>query len=116
MLRSTMLDILHMDYVRTARAKGVRAVMVVLRHAVRNALGPIITMLGLDLAYFLGGVLVVETVFGWPGIGLLGWQAISYQDVPLIMGTVLFAALVIVLVNVLIDLSYGFLDPRVRYD
>lgn len=115
MLRSLMLDILDQDYVRTARAKGVPSIGVLLRHAVRNALGPIITMLGLDLAYFLGGVLVVETVFGWPGIGLLSWQAISYQDVPMIMGTVLFAALIIVVVNLIIDLSYGLLDPRVRY-
>jgi peptide/nickel transport system permease protein len=116
MLRSTMLEILEMDYVRTARAKGVPGALVVLRHILRNAFGPILTMVGLDLAYFLGGVLVVETVFGWPGVGLLGWEAISYQDVPMIMGTVLFAALVIVLVNLLIDISRGFLDPRVLYD
>jgi peptide/nickel transport system permease protein len=116
MLRSTMLDILDQDYMRTARAKGLRQQTVVLRHALRNALGPIVTMLGLDLAYFLGGVLVVETVFGWPGIGLLSWQAISFQDVPMIMGTVLFAALIIVLVNLTIDLSRGLLDPQVRYE
>ncbi|MGH2387186.1 MAG: ABC transporter permease, partial [Chloroflexota bacterium] len=116
MLRSTMLDIVGLDYVRTARAKGVPRRSLVLRHVVRNALSPIVTMLGLDLAYFMGGVLVVETVFGWPGLGLLSWEAISYQDIPLIMGTVLFAALVIVLVNVMIDVSRGFLDPRVRFD
>jgi peptide/nickel transport system permease protein len=68
------------------------------------------------MAYFLGGVLVVETVFGWPGIGGLAYQAIGYQDVPMIMGTVLFGALIIVLMNLIIDISYGFLDPRVRYD
>jgi peptide/nickel transport system permease protein len=116
MLRSTMLEILDQDYMRTARAKGLRQQTVVLRHALRNALRPIVTMLGLDLAYFLGGVLVVETVFGWPGIGLLSWQAISFQDVPMIMGTVLFAALIIVLVNLMIDLSRGLLDPQVRYE
>lgn len=116
MLRSTLLDILGLDYVRTARAKGVRGALVVLRHMLPNALSPILTMLGLDLGYFLGGVLVIETVFGWPGIGRQGWEAITYQDVPMIMGTVLFAALVIVLMNLVIDLSYGFLDPRVRYD
>jgi peptide/nickel transport system permease protein len=115
MLRSTMIDILSQDYMRTARAKGAGRRSILLRHALRNALGPIVTMLGLDLAYFLGGVLVVETVFGWPGIGLLSWQAISYQDIPMIMGTVLFAALIIVLVNLLIDLSYGFINPQVRY-
>jgi peptide/nickel transport system permease protein len=116
MLRSTMIDILGVDYVRTARAKGVRGWAVVVRHVARNAFNPILTMLGLDLGYFLGGVLVVETVFGWPGIGRQGWEAISYQDVPMIMGTVLFAALVIVLANLIVDVGYGFLDPRVRYD
>jgi len=115
-LRTTMIDVLAQDYMRTARAKGVGRAAVVLRHGVRNALGPIVTMLGMDLAYFLGGVLVVETVFGWPGIGLLSWQAISYDDIPMIMGTVLFAALVIVLINLVVDLSYGLLDPRVRFE
>ena len=115
-LRSTMLDVLGMDYVRTARAKGVRALGIALRHVVRNALGPIVTNLGLDMAYFLGGVLVIETVFGWPGVGLLGYEAIGYQDVPMLMGTVLFSALIIVLMNLIIDISYGFLDPRVRYE
>jgi peptide/nickel transport system permease protein len=114
-LRSTMLDVLGMDYVRTARAKGVRALSIALRHVLRNALGPIVTNLGLDMASFLGGVLVVETVFSWPGIGLLGYEAIGYHDVPMLMGTVLFSALSVVLVNLIIDLSYGFVDPRVRY-
>jgi peptide/nickel transport system permease protein len=116
MLRSTMLDMMHLDYVRTARAKGVPRMGVILRHMVRNALSPIVTMLGLDLAYFMGGVLVIETVFGWPGIGLLSWEAISYQDIPLIMGTILFAALVIVVVNVVIDVSRAFLDPRIHLE
>jgi peptide/nickel transport system permease protein len=115
-LRSTMLEVLGMDYVRTARAKGVARRRVTVRHVMRNALGPIITGLGLDLAYFLGGVLVIETVFGWPGVGLLSYEAIGYQDIPMIMGTVLFAALIIVTMNLIIDISYGFLDPRVRYE
>jgi peptide/nickel transport system permease protein len=113
-LRSTMLDVLGMDYVRTARAKGVRPLSIALRHVMRNALGPIVTNLGLDMAYFLVGVLVIETVFSWPGIGLLGYEAIGYHDVPMLMGTVLFSALVIVLMNLIIDLSHGFLDPRVH--
>ena len=115
-LRSTMLEVLHMDYVRTARAKGARRTRVAVRHVMRNALGPIITGLGLDMAYFLGGVLVIETVFGWPGVGMLGYQAIGYQDVPMIMGTVLFAALIIATMNLLIDVCYGLLDPRIRYE
>jgi peptide/nickel transport system permease protein len=100
--------------VRTARAKGVRALSIALRHVMRNALGPIVTGVGLDMASFLGGVLVVETVFSWPGIGLLGYEAIGYHDVPVLMGTVLFSALVIVLMNLIVDISYGVLDPRVR--
>ena len=115
-LRLTMLDVLGMDYVRTARAKGVQALSIALRHVMRNALGPIVTNLGLDMASFLGGVLVVETVFSWPGIGLLGYEAIGYHDVPMLLGTVLFSALIIVLMNLIIDISYGFLDPRVRYE
>ena len=80
----------------------------------RNAVGPIVTGLGLDMAYFLGGVLVIETVFSWPGIGLLSYTAIAYQDVPMIMGTVLFSALIILMMNLIIDISYVFVDPRVR--
>jgi peptide/nickel transport system permease protein len=115
-LRSTMLDVMSMDYVRTARAKGVRGLGVTLRHVMRNALGPIVTALGIDLAYFLGGVLIIETVFSWPGIGLLGYQAIGTEDVPMIMGTVVFAAVIIVLMNLLIDILRGFLDPRIVYE
>jgi peptide/nickel transport system permease protein len=115
-LRTTMLDVLDLDYVRTARAKGVPRWGVTWRHVLRNAVGPIITGLGLDMAYFLGGVLVIETVFSWPGVGLLSYEAISYQDVPMIMGTVLFSALIILMMNLIIDISYGFFDPRVRYE
>ena len=82
----------------------------------RNAIGPIVTGLGLDMAYFLGGVLVIETVFSWPGVGLLSYNAIAYQDVPMIMGTVLFSALIILIMNLVIDISYGFLDPLVSFD
>jgi peptide/nickel transport system permease protein len=114
-LRTTMLDVLDQDYVLAARAKGLLPWQVTWRHVVRNAIGPIITGLGLDMAYFLGGVLVIETVFSWPGIGLLSYTAIAYQDVPMIMGTVLFSALIILLMNLIIDVSYVFLDPRVRY-
>lgn len=115
-LRSSMLDTLSQDYVRTARAKGIRKVAVVARHALPNAISPIVTMVGLDMAYFLGGIVVVESVFGWPGIGQLAYQAIQNDDIPLIMGTVLFASVIIVLVNIVTDVLYAFLNPRIVYD
>ncbi len=114
-LRSSMLETLGADYVRTGRAKGMRRRDVVLRHALPNAITPIVTMLGLDMAYFLGGIVVVESVFGWPGIGQLAYQAIQNDDIPLIMGTVLFAAVIIVLINIVTDLLYAVLNPRVAY-
>jgi peptide/nickel transport system permease protein len=114
-LRSSMLETLGADYVRTARAKGLRGGMVVLRHALPNAITPIVTQIGLDMAYFLGGIVVVESVFGWPGVGQLAYQAIQNDDIPLIMGTVLFSAIAIVLINIVIDVLYAVLNPRVVY-
>jgi peptide/nickel transport system permease protein len=114
-LRSAMLETLGADYVRTARAKGLGSMRVILRHALPNAITPIVTQLGLDMAYFLGGIVVVESVFGWPGVGQLAYQAIQNDDIPLIMGTVLFSALIIVLVNIVIDVLYAVLNPRVVY-
>jgi peptide/nickel transport system permease protein len=115
-LRSSMLDVLGQDYVRTARAKGLRRVAVISRHALPNAISPIVTQVGLDMAYFLGGIVVVETVFGWPGIGQLAYQAIQNDDIPLIMGTVLVASIAIVFVNIVTDVHYAFLNPRLVYD
>jgi peptide/nickel transport system permease protein len=115
-LRSSILDVMNADYVRTARAKGLPEYAVVFRHIVRNALGPIITMIGSDLGYFLGGVLVIERVFNWPGIGQQAWTAIEFEDVPMIMGTVIFAAFFIVTANLLVDIVQGVADPLVRYD
>jgi peptide/nickel transport system permease protein len=115
-LRSSMLDVLGQDYVRTARAKGLRRVAVITRHALPNAISPVVTQVGLDMAYFLGGIVVVESVFGWPGIGQLAYQAIQNDDIPLIMGTVLFASIIIVLVNIVTDVLYAFLNPRLVYD
>ena len=112
--RVTMIDQLHADYVRTARAKGLAERKVTRRHAFRNAVGPILTQIGLDLGFFLGGVVVVEQIFGWPGIGKLAVDAIRTADVPLIMGTVLFATLFIVLANLLVDVLAAMLDPRIR--
>jgi peptide/nickel transport system permease protein len=115
MLRSSVLDVLGMDYVRTARAKGLRHQVVVGRHVLRNALAPIVTMAGMDFGRRLGGLLVVETVFGWPGIGTLLLTAINELDVPVIMGAVLVGAAFTVLINLMVDLLYVTLDPRVRY-
>ena len=113
MSRASMLEVLSEDYVRTARAKGLTKAIVIYKHAFRNALRPIVTMAGLDLGVFMGGVLIIEEVFGWPGIGTLAWQAILNVDIPMIMGTVLFTAFVIVLANTLVDILYGFVDPRI---
>ena len=112
--RVTMLEELHRDYVRTARAKGLPDRTVNWKHAFRNAVGPIITQVGLDLGFFLGGVVVVEQIFSWPGIGKLAVDSIRTADVPLIMGTVLFATLCIVLANLLVDVANALIDPRIR--
>lgn len=116
MIRSSLVDVLDQDYVRTARGKGLPRGKVVLKHALRNALLPIVSMVGLDIGTFMGGVVVVESVFGWPGIGQLAWQAIQIVDIPVIMGVVIVSALAIMAGNLLADLIYPFLDPRIRYD
>lgn len=113
--RATMLDELHRDYVRTARSKGVGERTVEWRHAFRNAVGPILTQVGLDLGFFLGGVVVVESVFSWPGIGKLAFDSIRTADVPLILGTVLFGTFVIVLANLAVDVLAAVADPRIRH-
>ncbi len=114
MVRSAMIDVLNQDYVRTARAKGLSAARVVLRHALPNALLPIVAMIGIDIGQFMSGVVVVEAVYGWPGIGQLAWQAIQQVDVPIIMGVTLVSALAIVLGNLLADLVAPVIDPRIR--
>jgi peptide/nickel transport system permease protein len=113
-LRNSLLDELGSDYIRTARAKGQRERRVLYRHALRNALLPVVTLAGLDLALLLGGVVLIEAVFGWPGIGQQAWRAIRDQNVPMIMGTVLFSAVCVVFINLLVDFLYVALDPRVR--
>lgn len=115
MMRSSMLDVIHQDYVRTARAKGAAEARVVIKHALRNALLPVVSMIGLDFGTFMGGVVVVESVFGWPGIGQLAWQAIQLVDIPVIMGVVMVSAVAILLGNLLADLVYPLLDPKIRY-
>jgi ABC-type dipeptide/oligopeptide/nickel transport system permease component len=115
MTRSAMLESLSADYVRTARAKGLTERAVTLRHALRNALIPIITVLGLDFGAYLTGSILTETVFSWPGIGRYVVNAIGRRDLPAIQGTVLFLSAVFVLVNIVTDLAYAKADPRVRY-
>jgi peptide/nickel transport system permease protein len=114
--RSTMLETLGQDYVRTARAKGVAERGVVLRHGLRNALVPIVTVVGVQVGYLLGGAVFTETVFAWPGVGTLMVQGILARDFPLVQGCVLVVALAFVLVNLAVDLLYAWLDPRIRYE
>jgi peptide/nickel transport system permease protein len=114
MMRSSMIDVLRADYIRTARAKGLGRSRVVLRHALPNAILPVIAMIGIDIGVFMGGIVVVESVFGWPGIGQLAWQAIQRVDIPIIMGVTLVSACAIVLGNLLADLITPLIDPRIK--
>ena len=114
MMRSSMIDVLHADFIRTARAKGLTRRRVILRHALPNAILPIIAMIGIDIGVFMGGIVVVESVFGWPGIGQLAWQAIQRVDIPIIMGVTLVAATAIVLGNLLADIITPMIDPRIK--
>ena len=115
MMRSSMLDILSADYVRTARAKGLPYRMTILRHALPNALNPIITMAGMDIPWFIGGVVIVERVFNWPGVGRMAVEAIETVDIPLILGTVIFTAVMVVFSSILIDVVQAIVDPRIRH-
>jgi ABC-type dipeptide/oligopeptide/nickel transport system permease component len=115
LVRSSMLEVLHQEYVVTARAKGLAPPMVVVRHALKNALIPAVTMLGLQLGALLGGAVVTETIFSRPGLGRLAVEGILGRDFPLVQGTVLFAASTYVLVNLAVDISYAVIDPRIRY-
>lgn len=114
LVRSSMLDVLSAQYLTTARAKGLRWWRVTMLHALRNALLPTITMIGLQFGGLLGGIVILEQVFAWPGIGQLVIQAINQRDYPVVQGVVLFLAFLLIMVNLLTDLSYAFVDPRVR--
>ncbi len=114
MVRSSMIDVLRADYIRTARAKGLGRARVTFSHALPNAILPVIAMIGIDIGMFMGGIVVVESVFGWPGIGQLAWQAIQRIDIPIIMGVTLVSACAIVVGNLLADLVTPFIDPRIR--
>jgi ABC-type dipeptide/oligopeptide/nickel transport system permease component len=115
LVRSSMLEVLNQEYVTTARAKGLAPQLVVVRHALKNALIPAVTMLGLQLGALLGGAVVIETIFSRPGIGRLAVDAILNRDFPVVQGTVLVAASIYVLVNLAVDISYAVIDPRIRY-
>jgi peptide/nickel transport system permease protein len=115
MVRSQMLEVLHTDYVRTARAKGLAEWLVVFRHALKNAAIPVVTLVGLELGILLGGTVVTEAVFAWPGVGFLVVDAISNQDYPVVQAAVSLLAFVFVGVNLVVDLLYAWLDPRISY-
>jgi len=115
MTRSSMLEVLNEDYVRTARAKGVAPRRVVFKHALRNAMLPTITVIGLQTGLLMGGAIITETIFSWPGIGLYAYQSVSSRDYASIQGVVLYGALLFVLINLVVDVLYAILDPRVRY-
>lgn len=113
--RSSMIDVFDQDFIRTARAKGLPRAMVLYNHALRAGLVPIVTMIGLQFTYMMGGAIVVENVFGWNGVGRMAIQAIFQRDYPLIQGFILMFACVVVTVSLLMDLAYAWLDPRIRY-
>ncbi|MBX5468669.1 MAG: ABC transporter permease [Thermoleophilaceae bacterium] len=115
LLRSNLIDVMSEDYIRTARAKGLSERRVVLRHGIRSAITPIVTAAGLDIGILLGGAILTESVFNIPGIGRLAFDSIQNSDLPMIQGTVLFGAFFIVMANLIVDILYAFIDPRVRY-
>jgi peptide/nickel transport system permease protein len=114
MMRSSMIEVLRQDFIRTARAKGLQPAAIIAIHALPNAILPIIAMIGIDVGYFMSGIVVVESVFGWPGIGQLAWQAIQRVDIPIIMGVTLISAVAIVIGNLVADLVAPLIDPRIK--
>ncbi|GAB5447512.1 ABC transporter permease [Gymnodinialimonas sp.] len=114
LVRSSMLEVLQQDYVRTARSKGISETRVVVNHAMRNAWLPVVTMIGLEFGFLLGGVVVVETVFSYPGIGRLVFNAINQRDIPVVQASVILLAVIFILLNLIVDLIYARLDPRVK--
>jgi peptide/nickel transport system permease protein len=115
-LRSSMLETIHSDYVRTARAKGMHERSVVLKHALKNAAIPIVTVVAMDLPTVFGGALYVEQIFSWPGMGRLFYRAAERRDYPVLMAVIMISAVLIIISNLLADVAYAYLDPRIRYD
>jgi peptide/nickel transport system permease protein len=116
LMRSSLLEALHQDYITTARAKGLSERAVIVRHALKNALIPVVTMLALSFGFLLNGSVVVEWIFGWPGIGGLVVDSIYKRDYTMIQGSILFIAVIFVFLNLIVDISYTYLDPRIRYE
>ncbi|KYG71118.1 ABC transporter permease [Planococcus maritimus] len=116
MTRSSMLEVMRSDYVRTARAKGVKMFWVVYKHALKNAIIPVLTIIGLQMGLLLGGAILTETIFGWPGIGRYIYEAIGFRDYPVIQSGILVVAFIFVMINLIVDLLYGLVDPRIKYD
>jgi peptide/nickel transport system permease protein len=114
-LRSSMLDVKNQDYLRTARAKGLPERTVIFKHGVRNALIPLVTLVALDLPYIIGGAVFIETIFSWPGMGLLYYQSALQRDYPVLMAILIISGITIILSNLLADIGYAYLDPRIRY-
>lgn len=115
MTRSSMLEVLKSDYIRTAKAKGQRMIWIVYKYALKNAFIPILTVIGLQTGLLLGGAILTETIFGWPGVGLYIYNAIQYRDYPVIQSGILVIAFIFVMVNFIVDLLYGLFDPRIKY-
>ena len=115
LVRSSMVDILGREYIRTARAKGIRNRVVIYKHVMRNALIPVVTIFGLTLGGLLGGAVILENVFAWPGLGTLAVTAVTNRDFPVVQGTTFFFAVILIGANLLVDISYAFLDPRIHY-
>jgi peptide/nickel transport system permease protein len=116
LMRSTMLETINQDYIQAARAKGLSERVVIGKHALKNALIPVVTMIGLNFGYLLDGSVVVESIFAWPGIGLLMVESIYMRDYPMIQGCILFVAVIFIFVNLMVDILYTYLDPRIRYE
>jgi peptide/nickel transport system permease protein len=114
--RSSMLEVIHQDYIRTARSKGLMEKAVIVKHALKNAIIPVVTLLGLQARYLVGGSILVETIFNIPGMGRLMVSSVFDRDIPVVQGCIIIIAIAIILANLIIDLSYGYLDPRIRDD
>ena len=115
LLRSSLIEVMNADYIRTAKAKGLKSKRVIVKHALRNSLLPVVTVIGLQMGALLGGSVVTETVFAWPGVGQLLVQAITYRDFPLVQATIIMLAAVFVLINLAVDILSAFIDPRISY-